>query len=397
MPMYIQRHSNIYYCPGTCKKKSCKYVRKGFRNIDHLNDHLGLNRIQCPICLKHCLRNSEFFLHFRTVHDTLLNSNDGCSEFGVPDKRPSPLKPPPDLKDYKGAFQIIKVLIKQYLLQDKKRKEEMIKSIKKHKKKSNMRKANHFIKILNNYKHIIRDTNQNRHNLAVTWLRYLIDHNRMNTFQHESGLIIKYQFQKHGGLFQISLDRINNNYPHFYGSLNAFQNVRDVPFCLNTSSNPMAHYPNLKKEVLLRLNAPSTLSINTLNDSSSTCYKSINHIWNSKRLINNQVEHYLLKNTFYNRENFQSYCLNLLRDQNYKCAVSGINLINGNYKTRPSEKVFAMSINAINPTLGHVKGNIEWVCRFINVINNEKQKKVHHKDDPPNGWTKELFKKYFLK
>ena len=60
------------------------------------------------------------------------------------------------------------------------------------------------------------------------------------------------------------------------------------------------------------------------------------------------------------------------------------------------EKVFVMSINAINPTLGHVKGNIEWVCRFINVCNREKDKKVHHKDDPPNGWTKELFQQYFL-
>ncbi len=129
----------------------------------------------------------------------------------------------------------------------------------------------------------------------------------------------------------------------------------------------------------------------------SIYYRCIDHIWRSKRKVNNQVEHVLLKNMFGNLKNFQSYCLKVLKDQEYKCAITGMYLLNGLSNTMPAnKKVFSMSINAIDPTVGHVKGNIEWVCRFINVINAEKTKKVHHKDDPPNAWTKELFKKYFL-
>lgn len=104
-----------------------------------------------------------------------------------------------------------------------------------------------------------------------------------------------------------------------------------------------------------------------------------------------------MKNMFGTSKNFQSYCLNLLKDQKYRCAVSGIYLLNGMPDTMSDEeKVFAMSINAIDPTVGHVRGNIEWVCRFINVTNNEKTKTYHHEDDPPNAWTKELFQQYFL-
>ena len=129
----------------------------------------------------------------------------------------------------------------------------------------------------------------------------------------------------------------------------------------------------------------------------SICYNSISHIWKSIRKVNGQVEHDLLKEIFVTFGNFKSYCLELLKKQEYKCAVSGIYLLNGSYDTMPAnKKVFSMSINAIDPKLGHVKENIEWVCRFINVINREKSKTYHHKDDFPNAWTKELFQKYFF-
>ena len=219
----------------------------------------------------------------------------------------------------------------------------------------------------------------------------------MDTFQHESGLIFSYQFQKHVGLFQIRLDRYHNDYPHFDGSRNAFQNVRDVPLCLNTQCNPLEHYPKFKQTVLEQIKLPFTLDLGALMHRKSICYRVITNVWYSKRKVNNQVEHALLKNMFGDFKNFESYCKKVLEDQDYRCAITGIYLLNGMYDTFPDEeKVFAMSINAIDPKVGHVKGNIEWVCRFINVINREKDKKVHHKHDPPNAWTKDLFEKYFL-
>ena len=73
---------------------------------------------------------------------------------------------------------------------------------------------------------VVEKTDQNIHQFATQWLRYLVQTKRMDTFQHESGLTFAYHFKQHGGLFKISLDRINNNYPHFYGSMDPFQNVK---------------------------------------------------------------------------------------------------------------------------------------------------------------------------
>ena len=338
------------------------------------------------------------YRHFRSKHKQLLNANGGCPKYNIPDKR-TRLKVPADLEEYKHPFNYLKKTIRNCIQDDHRRIKALKQSIEKYKKINNQDKVKYYTNILVNYNDVIEYTNQNIHHIAIQWLRYLIQTNRMDTFQHESGLIFAYHFQKHGGLFGISLDRINNDYPHFYGPLNAFQNVRDVPLCLNTQCNPLNHYDNFKQAVLDQIKLPCALDLHILMDakSKSICYKGIIGIWNSKRSINGQVEHDLLKNEFGNVKNFRSYCLEVLKKQEYKCAVSGIYLLNGPYDTMSDkEKVFGMSINAINPTLGHVKKNIEWVCRFINVTNTEKSKTYHHEDDPPNAWTKELFQKYFL-
>ena len=396
MPKFIKRHSNKFLCDGSCGKPNCKFMKKGFGAKIHLENHLGLNKQKCPFCLKLISRKKDIYEHFRRAHKKLLNANHGCPKYNIPDKR-TELKVPADLEDYKDPFQYLKSLIYTHIKDDHQRTKALKKSIEKHKKINNRQKVKYYTNILVNYDDVVKYTNQNIHHIAIQWLRYLIKHNRMDTFEHESGLTFAYHFQRHGGLFQISLDRMNNDYPHFYGSMNPFQNVRDVPLCLNTRCNPLMHYPNFKQAVLDQMHLPSTLVLGTLMHTKSICYKGIMNIWNSKKNINGQVEHDLLKEKFVDRKNFQSYCLELLKKQEYKCAISGIYLLNGPCNTMSDkEKVFAMSINAIDPTLGHVRGNIEWVCRFINVTNTEKDKKIHYKDDPPNAWTKELFQKYFL-
>tara|TARA_B100001059_G_C17788333_1_gene558550 strand:+ start:727 stop:1746 length:1020 start_codon:yes stop_codon:yes gene_type:complete len=337
------------------------------------------------------------YRHFRSAHEELLNANGGSPKYNIPDKRPPPLKVTSDLIDHKNAFQYLKEIIRHCIQCDHQRVSALKQSIEKHNKINNQDKVRYYANILANYNDVIEYTNQNIHHIATQWLRYLIQNKRMDTFEHESGLTFIYEFKRHGGLFQISLDRRNNDYPHFFGSLNAFQNVRDVPLCLNTSSNPFMHYPNFKQAVMDQIHLPRALNLHKLMHYKSICYQGIGSVWKSKRKVNNQVEHVLLKNMFGNLKNFQSYCLKVLKDQDYKCAITGMYLLNGMYDTmKDKKKVFSMSINAIEPTLGHVKENIEWVCRFINVCNREKSKTYHHKDDPPNAWTKELFQKYFL-
>ena len=396
MPKFIKRHPNKYLCDGSCGKPNCKFMKKGFGAKIHLERHLGLNKHKCPICLKLCSKTTNYYQHFRRKHKSLVNEHGGCLQHGVPDKR-TKLKVPAGLEDYKNAFQYLKEIIRLCIKDDHQRIKDLEKSIEKHKKINNRQKVKYYTNILVNYGNVVKNTNENRHHIAIQWLTYFIQNKRMHTFQHESGLTFAYHFQRHGGLFKISLDRIDNNYPHFYGSLNAFQNVRDVPLCLNTRCNPLMHYPNFKQAVLYQIKLPSTLVLGTLMHRKSICYQGIWSIWKSKKKVDNKVEHDLLKEMFVTFYNFKSYCLEVLKKQEYKCAVSGIYLLNGPSDTMSDkEKVFAMSINAIDPTLGHVKGNIEWVCRFLNVCNMEKNKTYHHKDDPPNGWTKELFQKYFL-
>ena len=392
MPKYIRRVSNKYLCPGTCGNPNCRFIKKGFASKCHLQRHLGLDKKKCPVCSKLFARQDHLYRHFRGKDD----HKKFLKKYDIPDKR-SKLKVPDGLEEYKDPFYYLKETIRHCIQSDHQRIKDLEKSIQYNEEINNQAQVRHYANILANYGDIVENTNQNRHQIATQWLRYLIQNNRMDTFQHESGLTFAYYFQRHGGLFQISIDRINNKYPHFDGSRNAFQNVRDVPLCLNTQCNPFEHYPKFKQSVLDQIKLPSTLNLNRLMHWKSICYKGILNIFNSKRKVKGQVEHDLLKNMFGNLKNFQSYCKKVLEDQDYKCAITGIYLLNGMQDTMPDEeKVFAMSINAINPTLGHVKGNIEWVCRFINVTNKEKSKKCHYKDDPPNAWTKDLFEKYFL-
>ena len=393
MPKFTQRQSNKYLCDGSCGKPNCLFMKKGFGAKIHLDNHLGLHKQKCPICFHLCSEITNYYRHFRTKHKSLVNDHGGCLQHGVPNKRTN-LKVPADLEDYKDPFQYLKDTIRNCIRCDHQRIETLKQSIEKHKKINNRQKVKYYTNILVNYDDVVNYTNQNIHHFAIKWLIYLIKHNRMDTFQHESGLTFAYHFQRHGGLFGISLDRKDNDYPHFYGSRNAFQNVRDVPLCLNTRCNPFKYYPNFKQAVMDQIKLPCALKLHILMDRKSICYKGIMNIWNSKRSINGQVEHDLLKEKFVDRKNFQSYCLELLKKQEYKCAISGIYLLNGPCNTMPAnKKVFSMSINAIEPTLGHVKGNIEWVCRFINVTNTEKDKKIHYKDD--HTWTKELFQNIF--
>jgi hypothetical protein len=84
------------------------------------------------------------------------------------------------------------------------------------------------------YEMMVEHTNERIHDIATQWIERLIKNNRIrNQFVHESGLRMEYIFQHHGGLFQISMDRININFPHFYGEEYAFTNIRDVPLSMN--------------------------------------------------------------------------------------------------------------------------------------------------------------------
>ena len=51
------------------------------------------------------------------------------------------------------------------------------------------------------------------------------------------------------------------------------------------------------------------------------------------------------------------------------------------------EKWFRMSLDAIDPRLGNVRGNLRWVCQFRNNANSDKDK-THGE----SAWTSESFR-----
>jgi len=98
------------------------------------------------------------------------------------------------------------------------------------------------------------------------------------------------------------------------------------------------------------------------------------------------------------------YCYQLYANANARCNISGIylsghafNRVNVNGKTIPHP--FAPSVDAINPVLGHVPGNIRIICCFLNATDMSKQdmhkkKKAQAHGIIPHAWTKELWNHY---
>ena len=54
-----------------------------------------------------------------------------------------------------------------------------------------------------------------------------------------------------------------------------------------------------------------------------------------------------------------------------------------------------MSLDAIEPRKGHVKGNLRWVCKFLNSINCDKFKRDGAKNGPLSYWIRDSFGTYF--
>jgi hypothetical protein len=96
-------------------------------------------------------------------------------------------------------------------------------------------------------------------------------------------------------------------------------------------------------------------------------------------------------------------CYALFAEARARCAISSICLSGHAYireknaKGRSIPHPFQPSVDAINPTLGHVPGNLRIVCRLLNPIDKSKGD-VHRAKrsnmDAPQQWTPELWRHY---
>ncbi len=370
-----RRRSNAFVCGGQCGTINCNYI--GPCRAD-LGRHLGKYKTQCPVCkLVYCNRYT-MHSHFRLKHPHLIKVH------GIPNAKKR-LKYPNDLLPYKIEFSYLKRKIHVCMLGDIRKLKQMKEYVKTKGPTYETYKRN-----IPHYESMVECTTEMRHKIATQWIRRLIETKRIrNQFVHESGLRMRYLFQEHGGLFQISLDRINDNYPHFYGANCAFTNIRDAPLCINLQYNPLDYCieRNFVEEAIDRYHHPMSLDTNTL--------AHYNTVFNNSAYRAYFKDKKLLVNAFPTSKDYIQYCFELAQKQEFKCAISGIVPINGKPSDLPGiDKLFQWSLNAIDPPKGHIAGNIEWVCYCFNPVNRDKCKKIRNVDDPPSSWTKQLWASY---
>ena len=88
-----------------------------------------------------------------------------------------------------------------------------------------------------------------------------------------------------------------------------------------------------------------------------------------------------------------AYELQMLKKQEYRCAITGM-VMSDTTESESRNRPFAPSLDAIDPTEGHIPGNTRWICSFLNSSNNDKQKTQCFTDDAPTAWTSERWKQY---
>ena len=271
-----RRKQNEFVCGGQCGNSMCTYVSEFSCNLDR---HLGKEKTQCPVCNKLCSTKSHMYVHFRLKHPHLMDLHN------IPKKRDN-LTCPEHLLTYKVEFDYLKTKISNCMFSDTRKLEKM-------KEYKRGPKYEEYVQNIPHYELMVENTNEIRHDIATQWIERLIDTNRIrNQFVHESGLKMEYVFQHHGGLFQISMDRIDDDKPHFYGEEYAFTNIRDTPLSINLKYNPLDYCikRNFVEEVVYRVQHPISVDTTTLTLCDTVFYNSTKHAYrvDNQLLINNQ-------------------------------------------------------------------------------------------------------------
>lgn len=205
----------------------------------------------------------------------------------------------------------------------------------------------------------------------------------------------------HGGLFQMSGDRLNNNRPHYIPGENILANLQFIPLAFNCSSNIAADhrenfcsflrtviryqrlFPKTNEEIehaLAYESRPSRVvhGKQILNKLYNCCSR----IWEKDKYV---------RTYFDTLNDFFEAMKELLKEQKCRCAISNIFMLG---LTKRNHHPFGMSVDAIIPTKGHVKKNLRIVCFFMNPINKDNDKKRRDKNDGQSIWTPVSFQRY---
>lgn len=195
-------------------------------------------------------------------------------------------------------------------------------------------------------------------------------------------------------LFQLSLDRIDNQRPHFIH--NGLSNVNFVPLGMNTAYGVVGLWGKhacwqLRARVQRHASLDRAFIVMRHCSGSKTkgnkCYQNLKRIF---------LRDSATRVSFASLAQFYEYAMFLLRQQEGRCAVSSLFMEHEDLGMPSVCGAFQPSLDAVQPNLHHTRGNLRWVCRFLNSINMDKRKLKHAcvVEEAPTAWTAELFQHY---
>ena len=232
--------------------------------------------------------------------------------------------------------------------------------------------------------------------------------------------------EPYGGVLRLTLDRKDNNLPHFLEGLPVAENIHFVALGMNTSANIVClHGPDTCKKLRAKVEeskraTPESLDIIVSKQQDARCY-------DENKLYCTSAGVYRKENDFYKQyrsdkkmvtdgdvvalEKFNSkyptevveamnqfrlefptpksvydFGLSLFTKKKGKCAISKILMINDK-----GNNIYQPSLDAIFPNQRHVKSNLRLICRFLNSTNVSKCSKDGQTD---SGWTPAVFSSY---
>jgi hypothetical protein len=206
-----------------------------------------------------------------------------------------------------------------------------------------------------------------RHNLAFQICKYMIGEGMLaskNVIDDNGGLLVNgFVFRAHGGLFAPSFDRIKDNVNgfnciHYHDLNNALENINIVAKMTNV------RYKASKVERKKRRDDFENKSVEQRQNEFEQILDISRNVSNTplySHAINNWEEDKKCQAVFTNtpeEKGFIAYwhhILGLLEEQKGICSV-------GKYPMSLESGPWLMSVDAINPRLGHVHGNLRLVC-----------------------------------
>ena len=385
------------------------------------------------MCGKACTQVHHFYTHFRKAHPERLDAQGGCAAHGVPVKRASPQTLPEapwkarldavDARHGLAPGTMWAALTKGGGYS------ELMRTVRDCAKNDATKRK--LTAAQRAYAARLETDPVRKHALAQQILEYVIERELLWPGATDdlggrvsSGL----KLRAHAGLWGLSLDRRDNGEPHFavpadaweprfiegYGgsaaaaasqamvsayraapprAIGSGTNLRAVAAGMNTSSNPGDHWDGatcarLRTELarpVTEAMAERTIAAGAGSRNGRTMHVLYRSTTSAFRDPTAQVDFGTVAAMFL-------YTKELLSNQGARCAVSGI-LLRG-LSGPVEERVFRMSVDAIDPLQGHVRGNLRLICQFLQAGARDKAKKTADADDGPSQWTSALFRAY---